>query len=79
MYPAMAESRGRQWQRVVVGIHCCGGLLHDCKLEAQNFIVMELVERSILCADFLHARRLIYCPLMAETRGRQKQRGDVGT
>jgi hypothetical protein len=44
----MAESRDRQWQRVVVGIHCCGGLSYDRILGAQNFGAVELLDISIL-------------------------------
>ena len=74
----MAETRGHQYQRGVVGIHCCGGLSHNHILGAQNFVVVEIVKILILCADFLHVRRSIYFLAMAETRGRQKQREGVG-
>lgn len=72
---SMAETRGHQYQRGAVGIYCCGGLSHNHILGAKNFVVVEVVEISILCADFFHACRFIYCLAMAETRDRQKQRG----
>ena len=43
----------------------------DVSLRAQNFLGVELFHKSVVCADFLHARRLIYSSSMVETRERQ--------